>query len=656
MSNLVDIKINGQDYHVPGSMNLIEAAQSVGIHIPNLCYLKGMKGIGACRLCMVEVNGRMGAACTMKTKAGMDIVTDNEKIREIRKFVIDLIISMHPLDCMTCTKAGVCQLQQYAYDFEIKESSFTRKDFKFPVHGANPFLKIDSNYCIMCGRCVRVCKEQGTNVLDFKGRGIDSRIATANDKPLAEVNCTFCGSCLDVCPVNAILEADRWRKGREWHYTKVKSVCLFCGSACEINASKYEGDVVKINAGAPDERTEHFICAVGRYGYDCRKTDKRIGVPVKRVNGKYEETTWEDALQLVADKMKSQESGMIATARMTLNEDALVMKQLSEKAGIQNVSSTVSLYADESSLIGESVDIEEADLIVAVRLNPSQWVRTLPALDAILRKKVARNTKLIVINSEDVKIAEASTMFLKGDEALILKAFAKALIDKGAQCPENLDVSGVQVNEDIDKAAQMYLEAQKPLLLSAPSLFEAASNVAKIKGKSLSISFEANSKGLIQMGITGKGKSYQEMVNGGVKVLYLIGEVPLSERPPVDFLVVQNSHMSDLTATADVVLPSATYLERDGTIIDYQGRLRYVKKVVEPVELAKPHKDILIELAKKMGVEIQSPTEDDVKQHISVGTESQLKPFEKRTSIDISPTIMQEKNSISVRDISRICR
>lgn len=656
MSNLVEIKINGQDYQVPGGMNLIEAAESVGIHIPNLCYLKGIRGIGACRLCMVEVNGRMGAACTMKTKTGMDVVTENDKIHELRKFVIDLIISMHPLDCMTCTKAGVCQLQQYAYEFEIKESSFTRKAFNFPAHVTNPFIKLDPNYCIMCGRCVRVCKEQGTNVLDFKGRGIDSRIATANDKPMAEVDCTFCGSCLDACPVNAILEADRWRKGREWHYTNVKSVCLYCGNACEINASQYEGDVVKIKAAAPDEKAEHFICAVGRYGYDCRKTDKRIGVPVKRINGRYQETSWDDALELVAEKLKSEEIGMITTARMTLNEDALVMNQLSEKADIKNIDTTVSLYADEPALIGNSVELEDADLIVAVRVSPSQWERTLPALDAILRKKAARNTKLIVINSENAKIAEAAHVFIKGDEAKTLKALAKSLIDKGAKGPEGLDLSEAEVTEDIDKAAQMYLEAQDPVIVSSPCLFEAASNVAKIKGACLSIPLEANAKGVLQMGLKRKGKSYKEMVEGGVKVLYLIGEVPLSKRPPVDFLIVQNSHMSDIASVADLVLPSATYLERDGTIIDYQGRLRYVKKAVEPIEKAKPHKEIFIELAKKMGVDIQSPDENEVTQHVKIKTESTVKPFEKRPGFDVDPAIMHEKSSISVRDISRICK
>jgi len=176
MEKKVKLTIDGRVVEAPAGTNLINAAELAGVHIPNLCYLKGMKGIGACRLCMVEVEGLKApmVGCTTRVKEGMVVNTKTAKIEEMRKFVIDLILSMHPLDCMTCTKAGVCNLQQYAYDFEIKESSFTRKKFGFSIDEANPFIKRDPDYCVLCGRCVRVCKNQGTNVLEFMGRGVGS--------------------------------------------------------------------------------------------------------------------------------------------------------------------------------------------------------------------------------------------------------------------------------------------------------------------------------------------------------------------------------------------------------------------------------------------------------------------------------------------------
>src|SRR4030065_1783285 len=145
MAKLVNLKIDGKDVQVAEGTNLIDAAETAGIHIPNLCYMKGMKGIGACRLCLVEAEGGKAPliACNTKVKEGMNITTNTERVMEVRKFVIDLILSMHPLDCMTCTQAGVCKLQSYAYNFGIKESSFTRKKFGYPTDEANPFFKRD---------------------------------------------------------------------------------------------------------------------------------------------------------------------------------------------------------------------------------------------------------------------------------------------------------------------------------------------------------------------------------------------------------------------------------------------------------------------------------------------------------------------------------
>jgi len=287
MAKLINLKIDGKDVQVAEGTNLIDAAETAGIHIPNLCYMKGMKGIGACRLCLVEAEGGKAPliACNTKVKEGMNISTATERVQEVRKFVIDLILSMHPLDCMTCTKAGVCNLQKYAYDFEIKESNFTRKKFGYPTDEANPFIKRDPEYCVLCSRCIRICKAQGTNVLEFSGRGVGAKVVTANDTPLQDSTCTFCGNCIDVCPVNAILESDRWRKGREWEYEKIDSVCLSCGNGCSISVSRKDGEVVKINSGAPEGAAERFLCAVGKCGFDSMSGDRRVTVPMKRVNG-----------------------------------------------------------------------------------------------------------------------------------------------------------------------------------------------------------------------------------------------------------------------------------------------------------------------------------------------------------------------------------
>lgn len=657
---MVNLKIDGKEIQAPEGMNLIDAAELAGIHIPNLCYLKGLKGIGACRLCLVEIEGIKAPmiACTTKVKEGMSVNTKTEKVQEVRKFVIDLILSMHPLDCMTCTKAGVCNLQNYAYDFEIKESSFTRKRFGFAPDEANPFIKRDPDYCILCGRCVRVCKDQGTNVLDFMGRGVGSKVTTANDKPLQESGCTFCGSCVDVCPVNALLEADRWRKGREWEYDRVKSICLLCGNGCDITVSTKDGQIMKVNAGALEGSPERYICAYGRFGFDCIEADNRVTTPMKRVNGDLKETTWEDAIETAANALKKagENAGIISTAGI-LNEDALALKKFAfDIVKTKNLDSTASLYGDGETLINGGADLESADLFVLVDLAPSQWERVLPALDALIRRRVNAGAKLIVINSSEPKIASVATVNLIENEASALMSLTKALIDKGLSGDKELAsaVANATVSEAVDKAATLYMEAKNPVILSSPAMYQAAANVSLLKGIAVSVPVESNAKGVLMMGITTEGKSYKEMTSGGLNLLYVIGEVPLDKRPNVDFLIVQNSHMTELAKQADVVLPSAAFLEVDGTIVDYLGRLRHVCKAVEPAGEAKAHREIFVDIAKAMGTDMKEPKESETKKLSKIKTKVSVSPFERREGFDIKPGEIVESINASVINGSRL--
>lgn len=672
MERMVKFQVDGKQGEAPAGMNLIDAAELAGIHIPNLCYIKGMKGIGACRLCLVEVEGLKAPviACNTKVKDGMVINTKTERVQEVRRFVIDLLLSMHPLDCMTCTKAGGCNLQQYAYDFELKESSFTRKKSGYPTDEANPFIKRDPEYCILCGRCVRVCKEQGTNVLDFMGRGIESKIITASDKPLQESGCTFCGSCVDACPVNALLESDRLHKGRAWEYEKANTVCLLCGNGCDVSVSTKDGRVQKINSAAEAGSAEKYICAYGRFGFDCIEAETRLISPLKKVDGDLRETTWTDALGIVADRLKnaSRDVGIISVAGIT-NEDALILKRLAQNVvKTKNFDTTMSLYADSDSFKNsQRADIDKADLIILVNLNPSQWERVLPALDASVRKRVSRGAKLIVINSSDTKIGEAATLNLRGDEISLLKGVAKTLIAKGLRAEKQLEssVKDVEITEDMEKAATLIAEANAPLIFASPSLFESSANIALMKGKVISVGLESNTRGVALMGLTTEGKTYKEMVGttetkehgakSAVKVLYAVGEVPLQSRPAgIDFLIVQNSHLTELAKQADIVLPSATFLESSGTMIDYMGRMKYLQKVIEPQGESKGHSDIFIDLSKVMGAALKRPTEAEIKKVSKVQSRITYSPFVKKDDFDVSPEELIESINASVINGSRL--
>ena len=660
MGNNVKLTIDGKEVQAPEGMNLLDAAELGGIHIPNLCYLKGLKGIGACRLCLVEVQGLKTPmiGCTTKVKEGMVVHTKTEHVLETRKFVIDLILSMHPLDCMTCTKAGVCNLQNYAYDFEIKESSFTRKKFGFSIDEANPFIRRDPDYCVLCGRCVRVCKGQGTNVLDFMGRGVGSKVTTADDKPLQDSGCTFCGSCVDVCPVNALLEADRWRKGRDWDYDKVNSVCLLCGNGCEITVSTKEGRLMKVNGGAPEGSPEKYICAYGRFGFDCIEADTRVVSPLKRVDGELQETTWADALEMVAKgrSRAGSKAGFVTTGGI-LNEDALTLKRLAhDVVKTKNLDSTVGLYGDEETLLSAGANFETADLFMLVDLDPDQWRRTLPALDAIIRRRVNGGAKLVTINSSDTKIASVATVSLVENEVEALRSLVKAVIAKGVAADGKLSsaVAESAITEALAQAASLFVEAKNPVILTSPRLYQASGNVGLLKGAVVSVPVESNAKGILLMGVKPEGKSYRDMTVGGLDLLYAVGEIPLVTRPAVEFLVVQNSHLTELAKQADVVLPSAAFLETHGTIVDYLGRLRCVCKAVEPAGGARQHREIFVGIAKVMGADMKEAKESETKKLAKVKPKVKLSPFIRREDFDVKVDELVESVNASVINGSRL--
>ena len=661
MAKTVKLTIDGVEFRAPEGTNLIDAAEIAGIHIPNLCYLKGTKGIGACRLCLVEVEGAKShaVACNAKVKEGMVVKTDTPEILEQRKFVIDLILSMHPLDCMTCTKAGVCNLQTYAYDFDLKESSFKRKKFGHPVDVGNPFIKMSPDYCLLCGKCVRVCKEQGTNVLDFMGRGMGAKVTTVVNRSLHETDCTFCGSCIDAYPVNAIIEYDRVRKGREWEHEKTNTVCLLCGNACDIQVNLKGNSIQKINAGEDKGTSMNYICAYGRFGYDFIESDSRLTTPMKREGGGLVETTWADALKILSGKLKKagKDTGIVSVASI-VNEDALAMKYFAtDVLKTKNYDTTMSLYATPESFINsENAHTTDSDLLITVGINPSQRERVLPMLNVLIRRRVARGSKLVVVNSSETNLDKVATQVVMGDEVETLKALIKAAIGKGMKADKKLKdaVKGASVSPEIEEAAELFAAAENPMVLTSPALFDAASNLSVLKGKTVAVAYEANARGVAHMGLVSKGKTYKEMVTNGTKLLYVIGEVPLGQRPETDFLVVQNSHITELAKQADLLLPSTTYLETSGTIIDFKGWMRHMPRMIDLIGRAKPHREIFRDVAKAMGKKLKKIKSEEVKKAYKVVPVVKVRPFEKDKALDVSPEMIIEAASSSLLNSSRL--
>jgi predicted molibdopterin-dependent oxidoreductase YjgC len=642
-TKMVNMEIDGKAVSVPEGMTLVDAAATVGIHIPNLCHIKELRGVGACRMCMVEIEGMKVpvTGCTTRTKEGMKVQTSTPKVEEIRKFVTDLVLSFHPLDCMTCPKAGACDLQRYAADLKIQESTFGRKSFNYPLNDRSPFITIDNNYCILCGRCVRVCKEQNTNVLDFMGRGISTKVSTAQDKPLHESGCTFCGSCVDACPVNAIMERDRWQQGREWDLEKHDTVCMACGSGCSVITSSKGGKIVKVNA----KEDNGYICVIGRFGFDSLKAPNRIMTPMKKQGNKLVPTSWEDAAKIAADALKKAgaNAGFLAAGSLT-NEEAYAIQELARTVtGSDNIDTPASVYAgglipalrtaygDAGITIASQADLKSADVVVMIGADPSQKKQSLQEVEVMVRRRAQAGAKIIIINPEKIELAgHQNSIHLElkeGTDTVLLAGLMSAAIAEGASSLakglDPLKKSLVSIEsaasatgasaELITNAGKAYAAAKHPVVIIGTGISPdkdaslQALNLALLKNAGvIPLMLEANALGVIRMGcvpdrgpgaskVRQAGKGFREL-KSGMKTLYIAGTIGDADFTS-DMLIVQASHMTALAEKADLVLPMTALYEKQGTLINTYGAVKVVAPVQQPAGEAKGGVEIASEIA-----------------------------------------------------------
>ncbi|MGB4505460.1 MAG: 2Fe-2S iron-sulfur cluster-binding protein, partial [Syntrophaceticus sp.] len=296
---LVKLTIDGKDVQVPKGTMVLEAAEQVGIHIPRLCYDPDLSTVGACRLCIVEIEGmrNLPASCVTEVSEGMVVRTDTPAVIEARKTILELLLANHPVDCLTCEKLGECLLAKYCYEYGVFKSSFDGEKHHYEMETDNPFIVRDMNKCILCGRCIRACAEiTGKNIIDFSYRGFNTRVAPFGDTPLSESECIYCGNCVAFCPVGALSEKQMLNLGRRWNLKKVKTTCTFCATGCTFDLRVKDGEVVGVTSNPENEVNGRALCIRGRFGTrDFIHNDKRLTTPLIRRDGKLVPATWDEA-------------------------------------------------------------------------------------------------------------------------------------------------------------------------------------------------------------------------------------------------------------------------------------------------------------------------------------------------------------------------
>jgi predicted molibdopterin-dependent oxidoreductase YjgC len=340
---MLKITIDGKTTQVPQGTTVLEAARILDISIPTLCHHPKLTPFGGCRLCIVEIKGipRAVTSCTTPVTDGMEVTTSTPQIEQLRKSVLELILSDHPNDCMLCEKAGDCTLQELAYFYGAKGSAVEGERRVYAQRDGNPFLERDMEKCILCGRCVKACDEiQGVGAIDFTYRGFKSKICPPYEEDL---NCEFCGQCVSVCPTGA-LTGKMWSlQGRQKDVKEVDTVCTFCGVGCNVTLHVRNDKIIRVTS-KPDTWNEGWLCVKGRFGYGFVNSPERLTKPLVKKNGTFEEVSWDYALDYVASRLNEIKKefgpdsiGGLSSARCTNEENYLFQKLIRSAIGTNNV-------------------------------------------------------------------------------------------------------------------------------------------------------------------------------------------------------------------------------------------------------------------------------------------------------------------------------
>lgn len=453
---MITLTIDGRQISVAEGTTILEAARMLGINIPTLCYHPRLRPLGYCRLCLVAVEGatKPVAACDTPASDGMVVRTSTPELEAWRKGVLELILSQHPKDCLTCEKVGGCELQDCAYATGLREGPLAVARASLPVLQDNPFFVRDYNKCILCGRCVQVCLEvQGNAVLKLEGSGVAAGVTTAVPESLKESGCVFCGNCLQVCPVGALTERARAGLGREWEFAAVPSVCPFCGVGCNITLHVKDGRIVKVTGRENPVVNNGWLCVKGRFGWDYVHSPERLTKPLIRTGergaGAFREATWDEALQVVAEKLREikEEHGadalaFLGSAKCTNEENYLLQKLARAVIGTNNVDHSARFcHAPTDIALGVAfgsgaatnslADLAEADCFLVLGSNPAE---THPVLALRIKEAVRRGAKLVLIDPRQTELAAWAHLWLRpkpGTDLALLNGLLHVIINEG---------------------------------------------------------------------------------------------------------------------------------------------------------------------------------------------------------------------------------
>ncbi len=518
----VTLTIDGKKVEVPEGTTVLEAAQTAGVYIPTLCHDPDLKPYGACRFCVVEIEGMRGlpTSCTTPATDGMVVHTETPMVNQSRRITMELIMANHHGDCLTCAKNQQCEIQKIARYLGIEQEHFDRmrkSQELLPIDDSHPAFTRDPNKCILCGKCVRACHEiTGVGAIDLAFRGNSTRVSTFGDKPIIKSICESCGECVERCPTGALIPRNSRQATHE-----VKTICPYCGVGCSVYLGIRGNEIVSVRGDKESPVNKGGLCVKGRFGFDFINHPDRLTKPLIRkegwskdveVNGNFRdifrEASWDEALDLVADNLTRIKAeygpdslGVLSSAKFTNEENYLVQKFARAVLGTNNVdhcarlchASTVVAAAaafGDGAMSNSIADFAKADVLFVIGSNTTECH---PIIGRLLRQGVkSGSTKLIVADPRGIQLAKMAAVHLRhkpGTDVALLNAMMYVILEEGLhdkkfieERTEGFEELAETVKRYTPEMSQEITGVSKAHIVRAARLFASAERAAVLYG------------------------------------------------------------------------------------------------------------------------------------------------------------------------------
>ena len=490
----VTVEIDGLPVTVPAGTSVMRAAALAGTQVPKLCATDTLKAFGSCRMCLVEIEGRKGypASCTTTVAPGMKIRTQSDKLTALRRGVLDLYLSEHPLD----PSGARCELQDMAETVGLARTTYDTMPAREPLarDESNPYFTFDPEQCIVCSRCVRACDEvQGTFALTVQGRGLASKIAASQDQPFLESECVSCGACIEACPTTALMEKSLIRLGQPER--AITTTCAYCGVGCsfkaEVRGNGAATEVVRMVPSRDGDPNHGHACVKGRFAYGYATHADRVLKPMirKTIRDEWSEVSWEEAIRYAASEIRRIQAkygrdsiGGITSSRCTNEETFLVQKMVRVAFGNNNVDTCARVCHSPTgyglkSTIGESAgtqaftSVAQADVIMVVGANPTDGH---PVFASQMKQRLRQGAKLIILDPRAIGLvrsphiaADVHLQLTPGTNVAMLNAIAHVIVTEGLTkddyVAERCEPESYRLWKDLIAAERNSPEAMEPV-------------------------------------------------------------------------------------------------------------------------------------------------------------------------------------------------